>query len=228
MSKRPLIAAATVAAATGLMGTAPASTQAGPDVPTCHGKPATIVGTNDRDVYGTAKRSGSRLHNRDVLVLRGGRDLVNLYEGRSNLTICMGRDEDRVEFGESNGSRNLIDFGPGADKAFNTETDDFTPWGSMEVFGRAGADEIGTAGGEDRIEGGSGRDRLYGGDDDDAIFGGAGRDKLYGGGNSDHLHGGDGDDLLDGDSGYPEGTDHALGGPGTDECMAEIKRGCER
>ncbi len=133
-----------------------------PPVPTCFGVPATIVGSEGRDVIrGT--------NGNDVIVTLGGNDLV-FGRGGDDL-ICTGEGSDRA-FG-SNGD-DMIDLGPGRDLG----------------LGQNGDDTI--LGGDDRdtLIGGNGDDELFGGAATDIILAGRGDDLLDGGvGDNDYGNG---------------------------------------
>ena len=108
--------------------------------PRCAGKPATIVGTDKRDVLkGTGKR--------DVIVARGGNDKI-LGRGSNDL-ICAG------------GGKDVVKAGAGNDKVFGQGGPDriFGQGGRDFLFGNAGRDFINGGSARDKCRGGGGRDR---------------------------------------------------------------------
>ena len=122
-----------------------------PNAPTCNGQPATIVGTNKRDVIrGTAGR--------DVIWTGGGNDVI--LSGRGGDIICSGPGHDRIRGGVGS---DYIDAGPGRDR----------------VRGGSGADVLNGENGRDSLEGGPGDDVLTGGRGDDTLSGDAGKDILF-------------------------------------------------
>ncbi len=135
---------------------------AGPAVPTCNGLPATIVGTESRDVlFGT--------NGDDVIVALGGNDLI--ISGQGDDVVCGGAGVDSVWSG--NGSDVL--FGEdGNDRLFGQNGDDI-------ISGGAGADFVSGAAGFDQISGDAGDDNLFGGINNDSLDGGDGSDALFGG-----------------------------------------------
>ncbi|MEO7556780.1 MAG: Ig-like domain repeat protein [Acidimicrobiales bacterium] len=84
------------------------------------------------------------------------------------------------------------------------------------ICGSPAADDIVGLGGNDLIVGLGGNDRISGGD---------GNDTIYGGDGTDLLSGNAGDDNLYADAGT---SDYAVGGDGTDTCVAPNKLSCER
>lgn len=129
----------------------------GPDpspIPSCAGRPATIVGTaNGERIDGT---SGD-----DVIVALGGGDRI------------WGRGGDDVICAGSGGD--VVRAGAGADLVLGQA-------GRDRLFGQAGADVLLGGAGPDRLLGQGGADRMSGGSGSpDECSGGAGRDRLVGG-----------------------------------------------
>jgi Ca2+-binding RTX toxin-like protein len=210
----------------------PATAAESEPVPTCHGKPATYVGTSGRDVVRDDKPN-KPLGQNPVLVLRGGNDLVELSGSYGNLrhvTICAGPGRDRIKIYEGALAKTyLIDGGAGEDWLGNADSKDFSDVSGMKVIGGGGDDVLRGGNLPDHLIGGGGDDRLEGGNGPDRLVGGAGEDRLLGQGHDDRMLGGRGNDTLIGDSRfYPSGRDTANGGNGIDRCKAEVKRNCER
>ena len=196
--------------------------------PTCFGKPATIVGTNHRDVI-------SGTGHRDVIVVRAGNDVIKATGPKANHgkdVICGGPGDDRI-FG--NGDDEKISGGPGNDRISGGHGDDLIVG---DNYGEAG--ESGRAG-RDHILGGFDRDFIVGdnlsrgdasGASPDWIGGNAGGDTVIGdsaslrgsatGGASDHVAGATGDDIVIGDSYAAHGV--ARGG-GNDRHTKANKKG---
>jgi len=121
--------------------------------PRCMGKPATIVGTAQRDVLkGTRKR--------DVIVARGGNDKILAFAG--NDLVCAGSGKDVVKAGSGN---DRVAAGAGPDR----------------VFGQAGRDRVHGQAGNDRLFGQGAKDRLFGNAGRDLLNGGPRRDLCRGG-----------------------------------------------
>ena len=99
----------------------------------CRGKPATLVGTPERDLL---RGTGGR----DVIVGLGGADRIRSFGGRD--LICAGGGRDRVKGGRGN---DTLLGGPGADA----------------LFGGLGNDRLFGQGGADRLVGGPGRDSIF-------------------------------------------------------------------
>lgn len=217
----------------------------GPEVPTCHGRSATVVGTSGPDVLAGSRRV-------DVIVGGGGRDRIAAHDGRD--LVCGGPGDDILRGGHG---ADLLFGGVGRDAAVGGG-------GSDHLAGDAGVDRLAGGPRGDHLRGGVGNDRVAGGFHDDRISGGAGRDiasfvgatvrvrvdlrtrssrgqgrdalvaienvvgstfgdELIGSSRANDLLGGIGNDLLDGAG----GRDGARGGPGTDTCVAEDTEGCE-
>ena len=198
----------------------PASGGAGTPTPTCHGRPATFVGTPGND-----NRGHRNVNDGDVFVLLGGRDVV--YDDAKNVTVCGGSDRDVIYATEqANGRRTLFDGGRGDDYLigrWNTQD-------PLHLFGGKGRDQLTGSQRDDTIKGGDGNDRVWGMKGDDVIRGGRGKDKLQGRHGKDRLYGNGGRDALFGGSeGRSDRTrDLADGGRNNDKCRAEVKRRCER
>jgi Ca2+-binding RTX toxin-like protein len=124
---------------------------------TCHGVPATIVGTKGADrLVGTTGR--------DVIVGLGGDDDIQGLGG--NDLICGGAGNDDIRGG--NGA-DRIDGDSGADTVLGEEGDD-------DLFGDNGNDRVSGGNGNDRVRGGAGTDVLDGGDGTDTTHGTPGPD----------------------------------------------------
>lgn len=157
--KRPLALALIIvgsAAATG-------ATEA---VPTCFGKPATIVGTSLDDVI-----SGTL--GDDVIAALGGRD--NVHSGEGNDLVCLGPGGDtetRTERANGGLGEDKISGGDGDDKIAGVRGDDvlFGGPGRDTLFGGAGSDRLYGQAGRDILEDGEGPDSVSGGDGDDFVF----------------------------------------------------------
>jgi hypothetical protein len=106
------------------------------EVPTCHGKRATCVGTPGRDLI-----LGSEAD--DVIVAGDGDDVVHGDLGHD--IICGGEGNDSLFGAKGN---DVIYGGPGDD------------W----LFGAVGVDELYGGPGDDVLWGGPGQDKLYGGE----------------------------------------------------------------
>ena len=119
-----------------------------PNVPNCHGTPATIVGTSGADVIkGTPQR--------DVILARGGDDEITALGG--NDRICAGRGDD------------IVRAGAGDDVVFGAE-------GHDDIRGRAGNDTIRGQRQGDVLRGGADDDLVVGGRGIDRCRGGRGMD----------------------------------------------------
>ena len=106
-----------------------------PANPKCHGRTATIVGSQAGDrLKGTPKA--------DVIAGLGGRDTISALGG--NDLVCAGKGSDTVKGGG------------GKDKLYGEQ-------GNDRLFGGAGRDQLFGAAGKDRLVGGPGRDKLAGG-----------------------------------------------------------------
>jgi Ca2+-binding RTX toxin-like protein len=212
----------------------PSLGSAGIAVPTCHGKPATVVGTPGDDHFS----SGYEFGDGDVVVLLGGDDRG--VDQARDVTICGDGGRDTITAtGTALGEQTLLDGGSGADKLGDTDDPDYVgrgpltlyggdgndlllgtgqlgphPGGNDTMFGGRGADYIAPGRGNDRVHGSKGNDTIYAGDQNDRIYGDDGDDDLFGRHGNDLLIGGLGDDL-------------AKGGPQFDTCKAELEFRCE-
>jgi Ca2+-binding RTX toxin-like protein len=212
--------------------------------PRCHGRKATIVGTDGDDVLrGTDKP--------DVIVGGGGNDVI--YAGLGNDIVCAGPGDDLVHGGRGN---DLLDGGAGSDRVFGDLGDDKAMGGGGdedEVSGGLGIDTVsGGPGNRDLVRGDYGYDRMDGGpgqgdvasfatavaggkgtgvwaslrahkargDGHDRLFrfesleGSAFADTLIGNGKGNTIDGGPGNDHLVGGG----GPDTLEGGQGKDAC----------
>jgi Tol biopolymer transport system component len=123
---------------------------------TCHGFPATIVGTSGNNtINGT---SGP-----DVIQGLGGKDTINGLGGSD--VICGGGGDD------------ILNGGGGSDLLFGDKGDDTLQGGkgSDTLEGGAGKDTLQGGKGDDTLRGGTGNDTLNGGDDTDNCDGCAGK-----------------------------------------------------
>ena len=207
----------------------PGGAPAAAGTPTCHGKPATVVGTNGDDRIGSEPLG----HNPIVVTLGGDDEVVPTSSGTTGkLIVCTGPGRDLVDVnakGNAFVTKPLIDGGPGRDKVGNFADYISSYLPEMRVFGGPGDDLVRGANNDDRLAGGGGDDVIRGLNSDDVLRGGGGDDRLFGQGDDDFLRGGGGEDVIDGDARrYRKGDDLAVGGTGSDRCEAEIKRGCER
>jgi uncharacterized repeat protein (TIGR01451 family) len=117
---------------------------------TCHGVPATRVGTaGDDTIAGTGGP--------DVIVTFGGNDTIASLSGRD--LVCAGRGRDYVGAGSA------------ADRIFGGA-------GKDRLLGRGGPDVLRGGAGNDVLKGNRGADRLRGGSGFDRCRGGAGADSI--------------------------------------------------
>src|SRR5215211_4736919 len=131
----------------------PSIGSAGDPVPTCHGKPATVVGTPGDDNFG----SDSQFSDGDVVVLLGGDDKAVDYS--KNVTICGNGGKDKLMVSARDiGENTLIDGGHGADEAGEFNDPDYRGRGPVTMYGGDGNDLLlGTGrlgrgpGGDDKI-----------------------------------------------------------------------------
>jgi Ca2+-binding RTX toxin-like protein len=180
----------------------------------CHGQPATIVGTKgDDNLRGT---SGD-----DVIVGLGGDDVIKGLGGNDAICGSDGDDQllggggdDALDAGEGNDTVNAAG---GADLVFGDE-------GADTLDGGKGIDELNfaradhgvtvdlirqtgkglgsdTIAGFETVVGSQFDDKVSGGQDPVTLLGGPGNDTLVGGRGNDVIEGGDGDDTLDGGPG---------------------------
>ena len=155
-------------------------------LPTCAGRPATMIGSPGRDVLKGTRRS-------DVILALGGADRIESFSGAD--TICSGPGDDVVDAGPNgeHGGADLVLGGPGEDRiTLGPELGTAKGQGGDDVL-------IGSRGG-DGLYGGSGDDVLRGGPNpiynSDFLYGGPGNDKLFGGPGPDALHGGPGRNTI--------------------------------
>lgn len=201
--RRAINTVATVIATTTLIvAGAPTTPAFAQNAPTCMGKPATIVGTdNDDHLVGTDRN--------DVIVALGGNDFIAGIGGVD--TICAGPGDDFV----SGGPGNDVIQGEAGDDVLNGQT------GADEIDGGDGADKIR---GDDQLDQTGFDDRLSGGDDNDIIYGGGGNDTIWGNDGNDFLVGEFGNDRLFGGAGNDSisglnGRDRIGGGAGDDTLL---------
>jgi len=144
-------------------------------VPTgsCEGRPATISGTENRDVLNGTPGD-------DVIVGFGGNDIIKAFQG--NDLVCAGDGLDQVTGGL--GDDRLKGEG-----------------GKDRMTGQAGNDTVLDSPGEDQLNGGIGNDTVKGGAGEDRVLGSAGNDRLFGQAASDVILGAKGNDFLRGGPG---------------------------
>ncbi|HTT94144.1 MAG TPA: calcium-binding protein [Solirubrobacterales bacterium] len=238
---------AAIALLAALVAAALAVTAAGAEsevAPMCHGKRATIVGTDGNDVIHGTDRAD---------VIWGGPGNDKIYGGLGNDIICGGPGNDLIHGGRGN---DWIEGGPGTDRVFGDLGDDHLSGGAGnrdEVSGGLGIDTVnGGPGNEDLVRGDYGYDRMDGGpgkgdiasfatavagkkgsgvwvslpkhkalgDGHDRLFrfesieGSAFRDTLVGDRQSNTIVGGPGNDTIIGGG----GRDELNGGQGDDKC----------
>ena len=143
----------------------------------CHGRRATIVGTEGDDVLvGT---DGD-----DVIAGLGGFDQIWGLDG--NDVICGGDDRDKIYGGDG---RDTILGGSGRDVLLGERgRDTLLGGGSRDrIKGGPGADMIAGQGGPDRLAGNTGTDTILGNRGNDRIDGGFGVDACTGGAGLDRL-----------------------------------------
>jgi Ca2+-binding RTX toxin-like protein len=147
---------------------------------TCQGKPATISGTENRDVIlGTPGP--------DVIVGFGGNDQIKALQGDD--LVCAGDGIDSVTGGLGDdrllgeGGNDRIYGQSGNDTLIDNQGDDLESGGVGNDTEKGGP-------GEDRVFGANGNDRLFGQAADDVILGAKGNDFLRGGPGNDRLSGG--------------------------------------
>ena len=147
---------------------------------TCQGKPATLSGTENRDILNGTPGP-------DVIVGLGGNDTIKGFQGDD--LICAGDGLDQITGGVGNDTLigqggNDRSWGQGGnDTLIDTQGDDLLSGGLGNDIERGGA-------GEDRVFGADGNDRLFGQAADDVILGAKGNDFLRGGPGNDRLSGG--------------------------------------
>jgi Ca2+-binding RTX toxin-like protein len=155
--RRPIRSALALAAAVLALGAAIASAaKEAEEVPRCHGRRATIVGTEGDDIiHGTPRR--------DVIWGGGGDDTI--YGSLGNDLICGGPGSDLIHGGRGN---DVVDGGAGSyDRVIGDLGDDKVlggPGNGDEVAGSLGIDIVnGGPGNEDLVHGDYGWDRMSGG-----------------------------------------------------------------
>jgi Ca2+-binding RTX toxin-like protein len=154
----------------------------GPPPPsgTCQGKPATLSGTDERDILNGTPGD-------DVIVGNGGNDAIRGFGGDD--LICAGGGLDQVTGGE--GNDRIIGEGEN-DRIYGQKGNDtlIDAPGADLLSGGIGNDVLKGGGNEDRLLGAAGNDRLFGQADDDVLLGAKGNDFLRGGPGKDRLSGG--------------------------------------
>jgi Ca2+-binding RTX toxin-like protein len=198
-SHRTVIAVAALSLSTAWLG-APASAATGP-VPTCHGRPATIVGTPARDVlHGTPGP--------DVIVGLGGNDRIHGFGGDD--LICGGAGKDHLRAG------------PGDDTVLGGGGPDFENGGQGTdhlVGGRGGDQLIDNQGGGSYV-GGEGFDGIRV-DGPSVVRGGRGFDDIRVHTCGCTVHGGPGNDDISTVAKVRRSPMRAYGGPGDDDMDVE-------
>jgi Ca2+-binding RTX toxin-like protein len=202
----------------------PAGSGAGDLAPTCHGKPATLVGTAGDDSFESGDFSDG-----DVVVLLGGDDRA--VDFSQDVTICGNGGKDRVVVTGSNlGQQTLLDGGRGADRVGDVDSILYRGPNPLTLFGGYGDDILlgsgqdgSDPGGDDQIFAGPGADSVGSREGDDLVHGNRGNDVIFGDEQNDELYGEGGKDVLHGGS----GNDYANGGPQFDRCGAETEVSCE-
>ncbi len=150
-----VVCVSAVAAGLVVIATAGAAEAEPEEVPRCHGRRATIVGTEGNDVLrGTPGR--------DVIWGGGGDD--EIFGSLGNDLICGGSGNDLVHGGRGN---DIVDGGPGTDRVYGDLGDDKVvggPGDGDEVSGGLGIDTLnGGPGNFDLVHGDYGYDRMDGG-----------------------------------------------------------------
>lgn len=146
-------------------------------------------------------------------------DVARGHGGSDVIALGIGND---LSFGGSGADHIMA--GPGEDLVDGGKGRDRYSGGSLSADGFRVDLRLGTATG-----GGTGVDRLTsirdldGSADDDVLIGNRYANDIFAGPGDDHLSGGAGDDVLNGF----DDVDRADGGPGTDTCVAELRRRCE-
>jgi hypothetical protein len=241
-------------AVNGIAGATPTERGAEIEAPLCHGRQATIVGTDGNDViHGTPGR--------DVIWGGPGNDVI--YGELGNDLICGGPGDDVIHGGRGN---DAIYGGPGTDTVLGELGDDKVlggPGNGDEVAGGLGIDIVnGGPGNEDIVHGDYGYDRMSGGagkgdiasfatdvgapDGNGGVWAslrahkafGDGHDKLFGfesiegSAFNDTLIGDKADNRINGGPGDDQisgggGRDELEGGQGSDHCIGgPVRRSC--
>ncbi len=167
-----LSVAGTIVAVALVSGASPSAAERARSVtPTCHGMPATIVGTNGRDIlFGT--------EGPDVIVGRAGAD--SIHGGGGDDTICAG-----------SGIYDFVRGGSGDDYVTHIAEN---PSIKVRLHGGLGNDIlVSTSTQSDPLAYGA---TLYGDDGDDVLRSRTSSDALVGGNGSDQTRGGRGEDLV--------------------------------
>jgi Ca2+-binding RTX toxin-like protein len=138
-SKTPLVLSIVALTAGGALSLGGLATGSADKAAQCHGKAATIVGSNGDDAGDQAiKGTGHR----DVIAARSGNDVV---QGRGGDDLICG-----------GGGGDFLKDGSGDDHVYGNGSGDL-------IIGSDGDDEFSGAGGDDRISGGAGHDKCLGG-----------------------------------------------------------------
>lgn len=202
---------ATVVALTLLVSGLASAPSARAQVPTCAGRPATVVGTDGTDfIRGTPGD--------DVIFAGGGDDSIQALGGDD--IICTGTGHDRIRAGAGD---DRVLAGGGNDRVEGGDGNDLVQGGAGDdrLWGQHGHDRLLGKAGDDILRGGEGDDVVHADDGDDTSFGGAGRDVLRSGAGQDRSSGGPEADVLVGSAGSDQlggggGNDNIRGGGGDD------------
>jgi Ca2+-binding RTX toxin-like protein len=146
---------------------------------TCEGKPATLSGTENRDILNGTPGP-------DVIVGFGGNDTIKGFQGDD--IICAGDGLDQVTGGIGN---DRIHGEGGNDRSWGQG-------GNDTLLDTQGDDLLSGGLGNDTEKGGAGEDRVFGADGNDRLFGEAASDVILGAKGNDFLRGGPGNDRLSG------------------------------
>jgi Ca2+-binding RTX toxin-like protein len=149
---------------------------------TCHGEPATVVGTSERDFEGGTP-------NDDVATMRGSADRFAGFHGDD--LICGDDGNDLLLPGRGNDKANG---GSGRDVVAEEVRS-----GSDLIYGGRNRDILRARGGSDRVRAGAGPDLLVAGSGRDELYGWTGDDVLKATGDDgfeDYLEGGPGHDTC--------------------------------
>lgn len=210
----------------------------------------TIVGNGGSDLVLAGKGDDSVTGDdgRDFLwggpgndTLEGGEGPDTLYAGRGMDTLEGGPGNDVLRAGEDDGVPDVVDCGPGRDRAviragdaaIDCEVVRTAPARRSRVHIQRGTPGDDTLTGTDRrdfILARAGNDTVSGLGAADFLFGQKGNDTLNGDDGADRLWGGSGDDLLNGGDG-PDwlwagwGSDQLFGGEGNDRLFAAADDG---
>jgi Ca2+-binding RTX toxin-like protein len=146
---------------------------------TCQGQPATLSGTENRDILNGTPGP-------DVIVGLGGNDTIKGFQG--NDLICAGDGLDQVTGGT--GDDRMLGEG-GNDRIWGQG-------GNDTLIDNQGDDLLSGGVGNDTEKGGSGQDRVFGADGNDRLFGQAADDVILGAKGNDFIRGGPGNDRISG------------------------------